>query len=304
MALPLRSRLTVARRSLQILVLVGLFAIPALGRYQALRNQRDQVGIRSETATRIVDLVLSQVADTEPVTTLVRGSTWTFRLGPVVISDPLAGWDFAAATRTLVDPFLLTILAPVLLTMLLGRVFCGWICPADVLFELGSKAREFAGIETDVKFLRSTKYAVLVLGGLASAWLGSQSLAEIYPPRLMAGEVYGWIWYHQFGIGAWFLLLVLALEIFVSKRFWCRYVCPGGALYTWLGSRRLVRLRVDRELCDGCRECEPACEFGLKPEAKDVGPECNNCGACLPSCPTHALSLGRAEHPVESGLEV
>lgn len=286
-----RSRLQWARRSFQLLVLVGLFVVPALGRYQALRNQHDQVGIQSELAPRLVDSLLGGMADPEPVTAAVRGSVWTLRVGSHVISDPLAGADFAAASRALLDPFLLTILLPVLLTLLLGRVFCGWICPADLLFEAGSRLRDWAGIETDVHFSRSTKFAVLGVGLAVSAWLGSQTLAEVYPPRLVSGEVYGWIWYHRFGVGAWFLLFVLALEIFLSRRFWCRYVCPGGALYVLLGSRRRLRLEVDRPLCDGCGDCLPACEFGLKPMAKEVGPECNNCGACLPTCHSEALAI-------------
>jgi ferredoxin-type protein NapH len=289
------TRLQVSRRLIQLVVILGLFLIPALGRYQALRNQIDQVGIESELGPRLIDSVLGKVHDPEPYTTALRGSVWTMRIGSLVISDPLAGADFVAASKIVMDPFLLSILLPLLATMLLGRVFCGWICPGDMLFELGSRIRSFAGVETDVTFSRSTKYAVLLLGLMGSAYLGSQTMAEIYPPRLVSGEIYGWIWYHRFGMGAWFLLFVLSFEIFVSKRFWCRYVCPGGAIYILFSRRRRLRLQVDRPLCDGCRDCEDACEFGLKPEAKEVGPECNHCGDCVPSCHTQALSIGWGE---------
>jgi ferredoxin-type protein NapH len=272
-------------------VLLALFLVPTLGRYQALRNQNDATGIEGELGPRLVHGLLADWRNPEPVTAAVRGSVWTLRVGNVVLSDPLAGADFLAATGALTDPFLLSILLPVLLTLLLGRVFCGWICPADLLFEAGSRVRDWAGIETDVSFSRTTKYAVLAVGLASSAWLGTQSLAEIYPPRLVSGEIYGWIWYHRFGVGAWFLVFLLALEVFVSRRFWCRYVCPGGALYCLLGSRRRLRLEVERPLCDGCGDCLPACEFGLKPMGRDVGPECNNCGACLPTCHSQALSL-------------
>lgn len=284
-------RLQVLRRLIQVTVLVGIFLVPALGRYQALRNQRDQVGIQAELGPRLLDRILGEVRDPEPYTAAVRGSTWTARVGELVVSDPLAGADFAAATGNLLDPFLWTIWLPVLATLLLGRVFCGWMCPADVFFELGSRLRDVARIETDVRFSRRTKYALLALGLASSWWLGTQTLAELYPPRLLAGEAYGWVWYHRFSAGAWFLLAVLTFEVFVSRRFWCRYVCPGGALYSALGSRRRVRLHVDHSTCDGCRECEWACEFGLKPQAHDVGPECNNCGACLPVCHVDALRI-------------
>lgn len=282
----------ITRRLSQLLVLVALFVIPALGRYQALLNQSDQVGIQRELAPRMVGKVLGDVADPEPYTTALRGSVWTLRAGSLVISDPLAGADFGAATGNWMDPFLLTILIPVFLTLLLGRMFCGWVCPADLLFEVGGMLRRFARVDTDVRFSRRTKYAVLGVGLVISAYFGTQTMAEIYPPRLVSGEIYGWIWYHRFGLGAWFLLAIVAFETFVSERFWCRYACPGGALYSLLSRWRVVRLQVERANCDGCRECEWVCEFGLKPEAKDVGPECNNCGECLPVCHTGALSIG------------
>jgi ferredoxin-type protein NapH len=142
-----------------------------------------------------------------------------------------------------------------------------------------------------VRFSRRTKYAVLGVGVLGSLLMGAQTLAEVYPPRLLSGELYSWVWYHRFGVGGWFLLAILAFEIFVSKRFWCRYACPGGALYVLLSHWRLLRLKVARDACDACRDCEPVCEFGLKPEAKDVGPECNACGECLPVCHSSALDL-------------
>lgn len=287
-----------ARRALQVFVLLGLFLIPALGRYQALRNQRDEVGISRELGPRLVHLALGDVGNPEPYTTALRGSVWTLRVGDMVISDPLAGLDFVAASGELLDPFLWSLLLPLVATLLLGRVFCGWVCPADLLFEVGSRVRAFAGIETDVRFSRSTKFALLALGAGLSAWLGTQTLAELYPPRLVSGEIYGWIWYHRVGVGAWFLLLVLAFEVFVSARFWCRYVCPGGALYVGLARFRRVRLQVDHAACDACRDCEDVCEFGLKPFAKDVGPECNLCGECLPVCHVDALEIRTEGFPV------
>ena len=134
------SRIRIARRICQLAVLSMLFLIPALGRYQALRNQADRVGIGRELGPRLLHAVLAEVEDPEPFTTSLRGSVWTMRIGSAVVSDPLAGADFVAATGEGWDPFLLTILVPVLATMLLGRVFCGWICPADLLFELGHLA--------------------------------------------------------------------------------------------------------------------------------------------------------------------
>ena len=282
-------RLQIARRTLQSSVLLLLFLVPILSLYQNLSNQRDEVGIEARWDTRMVHQAVSTLDHPETLTQAVRGSAWTLKAGDLVISDPLAVAEFVAASRVFWDPFLWTAAIPILLSLVLGRVFCGWICPADLLFEIAGKARQWAGIRTDVTFSRATKYAVLGVGLVGSALAGSQLLAEVYPPRIIGAELYLWITFGAFGAGAWFFLLLVAFEIFVSKRFWCRYVCPGGALYSLLGRRRRLRLEINSDACTECKLCDLSCEFGLQPMASDLGPECNNCGLCVRACGHDAL---------------
>jgi ferredoxin-type protein NapH len=282
-------RLQVARRSVQALVLLSLFVIPSLSLYDNLRNQRDEVGIQRRLDTRAIAALVKDLDHPEVITQSVRGSVWTMKIKDFIVSDPLAVVDFLSASRHLIDAFLLTALVPILLTALLGRVFCGWICPADVLFEIGSKLRAFAGIETDVRFSRKLKYVVLALGALTALLFGVRTLAEVYPPRIVSGELYLFITFGAFGAGAYFLLLIVVFEVFVSKRFWCRYVCPGGALYSILGRARVVRLETRASLCVDCDKCQPVCEFGLDPARGAYGPECNNCGLCIRACAPGAI---------------
>ncbi|MCP3962269.1 MAG: 4Fe-4S binding protein [bacterium] len=304
-------KVQVLRRTLQLLVLALLFAIPTLSLYDNLRNQRDEVGIQSRWDTRLVHRLVADLEEPKALTQAVRGSVWTFKAGELVISDPLAVVDFVAASRVPWDRFLITALLPVLLSLLLGRVFCGWLCPADLLFELAGKARNWAGIKTDVTFSRGTKTAVLAAGVVAAVILGNQVFAEIYPPRIVGAELYLWITFGTFGAGAWFFLALIAFEIFVSRRFWCRYVCPGGALYALLGRYRLLRLEVDPVACTECRLCNVSCELGLDPMGGRFGQDCNNCGLCVRACGHDALNwrlglppsggVDRLGHP-ESGV--
>jgi len=295
--------LQVVRRSVQVAVLLLMVAIPVLSLYDNMRAQRDDQGIQARAGTRLVHSLVGDMEEPEKLTQFVRGSVWTLRAGDTTVSDPLAVLDFMTASRRTFDPFLLTALIPLLLTVLLGRVFCGWICPADLLFEVGGKVRKWAHIEQDVPFARALKFVILAVGGAAGFWLGAQVFAEIYPPRLLSGELYLWITIGALGAGAWFLLLVLAFEIFVSRRFWCRYVCPGGALYSLLGRWRVVRLKVASAHCTSCEKCLPVCEFGLDPMRGRVGAECNNCGQCVRSCARGALSWKIGLRP-KSGLDV
>lgn len=282
--------LQLARRSIQIAVIAMLVVIPILAHYDNLRAQRDDAGIERRWDTRLVHDAVGGMEHPERITGAIRGSVWSLRVGDRVISDPLAAVDLLCAARTPWQAFVLSALIPLAGTLLLGRVFCGWICPADLLFELGSSMRRWAGIRTDVTFSTRLKYLVLGLGAAAALWLGTQVFAEIYPPRLVGGELYLWITFGAPGAGAWFLLTVLAFEIFVSRRFWCRSLCPGGALYALLGRWRVLRLSVDRVACTDCERCRSACEFGLDPMTGRFGAECNNCGQCARACPPDALS--------------
>ncbi len=92
--------------------------------------------------------------------------------------------------------------------------------------------------------------------------------------------------------------LGIAFEVLVSPRWWCRTMCPGGALYGLLGSARVLRVVLVRDRCTACKLCQPACEEGLNPVAESSGLECDNCGACVRDCPDRALvfKLGLPTH--------
>ena len=291
------------RRAVQLSVLLLLFLVPTLSLYDNLRNQRDEIGIEARWDTRAVHRLVAGLEEPKRLTQAVRGSVWTLKAGDLVISDPLAVVDFVSASLRLFDAFLLTALIPIVLSVLLGRVFCGWICPADLLFEIANKARDLARIKTDVGFVRGTKYAILALGAGAAAFLGTQIFAEIYPPRIVSGELYLWITFGVFGAGAWFFLAIVTFEIFVSRRFWCRYICPGGALYSLLGRFRLLRLKLVGSSCTGCTLCNNVCEFGLDPMRGRMGQECNNCGLCVRACGSEAL-VWRVGLPPGDGLDI
>ena len=63
----------------------------------------------------------------------------------------------------------------------------------------------------------------------------------------------------------WFFVLGLIglFELIVSPRWWCRTMCPGGALYGLIGWPRLLRVKLRADRCTQCRKCNAACEPGL-----------------------------------------
>jgi len=97
-------------------------------------------------------------------------------------------------------------------------------------------------------------------------------------------------------IGAIFCGIV-ALNLW-RARFWCRYVCPLGALLGIVGKNPLLRLKKDDEACNGCGLCAAVCPGGAGPDAPSDASEgwkpaeCLFCWNCRSVCPKSAISFG------------
>ena len=233
----------------------------------------------------------------DPVTDLnaLKGNTWSGTLFGLKLSDPLAVVGQMAAGLTVYWPFLLTALIPVAITLVLGRIYCGWICPATLIYELHDNLAAWlrkAGLPVSRRKLdRRLKYLVLAAGIIISAISGAVVFAAMYPPAIIGREIYYAIAVGGFGAGSVFFLLTLLFDLMVTRRGFCRYVCPGGALYSLLGRFRVLRIRREVAQCNDCAKCNVVCQFGLDPLHDDFGQECNNCTACIAVCPTDALSF-------------
>lgn len=226
-----------------------------------------------------------------------KGTTWSATLFDYQISDPLAVVSQTAAKKSVNWTFFLTALIPILITLLMGRIFCSWICPANLLFELNDNVAVWLknkGIELPINkvFLpnASTKYGILLFGLLLCISSGIGVFTYIYPPAIIGREIYYAIAISGFSVGILFLVFALLFDLFIERRGFCRYLCPGGALYALLGRFRLLKIRRDISQCNNCQMCNGICPYKLTPMSDDFGMECNNCGDCISICHSSALS--------------
>ena len=93
--------------------------------------------------------------------------------------------------------------------------------------------------------------------------------------------------------------LVVALN-FIRPRFWCRYVCPLGALLGMAGKNPVVRVQTDTDKCNDCMQCVVNCQGGASPDGKAQWKpsECFFCWNCKSDCPLDAIHI-QLEAPVE-----
>ncbi len=94
-------------------------------------------------------------------------------------------------------------------------------------------------------------------------------------------------------------ILVVGLNL-IRARFWCRYICPLGALLGLVGKNPIVRIHKDTELCNDCRLCVTDCQGGAEPNVTGgwKPSECFYCWNCKSACPHDAISI-RFESPME-----
>lgn len=287
----------IVRRSVQGLSLLVLVALPVFALYTHYAEARAIGDLPDGWRSSALKTIDERVSEDDSLRNLVegtQGTIWSARIAGFSLTDPLAGLEAVVGSRSLYGPLLWSLLIPVAATVLLGRVFCGWVCPMNTLLEIVDRTRSLLRLaelrERDVHFSLRNKYLTLGLVTVLIAVTGTPFLAMLYPPAVISRETHNYVFNGVVGIGAWLILAVCAFELFVSRRWWCRYVCPGGALYSLLSHLRVIRIRRDDKKCISCGECVRVCQFAQKPMLVDfTGSECTNCGTCITHCNDDAL---------------
>lgn len=332
------------RRTAQLLALLTMLALPVLARYSHYLSARqlDKLADRWSGTTQGRLLAAADAAirvgipDGEggvetrrPRTAILErtrefyGSPWSARLFGVTMTDPLAVVECVAASKAAPWVLVLGLLVPLIGTALLGRVYCGWICPAGLLFDAGAKIRTGLRKGLELKPMNAripprTKYVLLGAGLLATLLTGTAVLHYIYPPAMFGREANGfvgamfdraesgkpgWAWAGLTGASV-LLGILLVVEILVAPGLWCKALCPGGALYSLIGRFRLLRVKRKEAACTDCVVCDRACPRGLLPMTDRTGMECDNCGVCIDVCPTRALGfrLALTDKPIKKSV--
>ncbi len=192
-------------------------------------------------------------------------------------------------------------------TIIFGRAICGNVCPFGALFEFIGKIypKNRSVPEKYDTLLRVLKYIILVIT-IAMAWITASIWISPYDPYV----AYAHIWsgaeiISENGIGLVILIVILIVSL-AYNRFFCKYLCPAGAMF---GIFSLISpTRVTRTDCIECGKCARSCPMGIDPGRKTVKntTECIGCTTCVEVCPSKkpVISMTIAGKKVQSLLFV
>jgi len=193
-----------------------------------------------------------------------------------------------------VHPAGLAILVSAIVGAVVARkAFCGWICPVGTL----SNGLEWIGKQTlwrrrwptvprrlDLAF-SSIKYLLLAFFLHAVVWQMPLPVLDgfVHSPYNVAADAKMLLFFLDLSATAAIVLVAIALLSLVVKNFWCRYLCPYGALLglaSFFSPQRIVR---DTTLCTDCGACTRACPVEIPVHARGQvrSPECTGCLSCV-----------------------
>lgn len=257
--------------------------------------------------------------------------------------DPLVAGAAMLASRAIIHSTLVSLVV-LAMTLLLGRVFCGWICPMGTTLDISDRLFFRGKRKKDAPNPRNWKYYILA-GLLVTSLFTVQAVYLLDPLCLLTRTIvlvfvgpaqfavrslfqvfYGWsgssigpvssagMWLSGV-MGNWPIMngpqyyyreAMLVLAVFavivglnsLTRRFWCRNLCPLGALLGLFAQVPILK-RVVSSGCTDCGKCVRGCNMGAIPKAPRLtrSPECIECFDCVADCPPKAIRFGLKPKP-------
>ncbi len=184
-----------------------------------------------------------------------------------------------------------------------GRIACGFICPFGFIQDLINKiTKKNLNIP---KFFRLFKYIVLILFVIILP-LFIFDITKISPyfckllcpaGTLLAGtplllvdknlrDMASFLTFFKFSILFIFIILIL-----LSKRAFCKILCPLGAIWGLFNRISIFKLNLDKNKCISCKKCEKACPMNVEVSKEILSNECIRCFECSKVCPTNSIKI-------------
>ncbi len=201
----------------------------------------------------------------------------------------------AISTTGLISGIPLFQILLVVVTVLTGPLFCGWLCPFGTLQDFSGRLRQKLKIRPYrlpmklAKALSPLRYALLAISLFISGTAIS-SLMHLDPRVNLAAAFAG----HALSVIGWGVIcLMLFISIFVDRPF-CQFLCAEGARYGLMGSLRPVTIVRSASTCVSCGLCNRVCPMhvDIQSHTQVRSLQCINCMSCVSACPVeHTLDF-------------
>jgi polyferredoxin len=272
--------------------------------------------MRITTVRRIHQLFLFVLFVWFCIVTTVGDKFWQIRNWPInwiLHLDPLVALGTVLSTGKFYWP-LHCALGTILITIIFGRFFCGWICPFGAIHQfvgyLGNRGKNVAEkirLNTYRKAQR-VKYLILIflLGMAAFPSLASTLQTGLLDPIPLVTRSFQLVLlpifdrgtyltsvnvrYYEYG---WLIFAVFAAAVLLNlviPRFYCRFICPLGAFLGIINRFSIWRIGKNKNECINCKLCEKSCEGGCEPAGNIRISECVLCFNCLDDCKHEVIS--------------
>ena len=220
----------------------------------------------------------------------------------------LLDWIYRGTLNRVHPAATIVFLVVVATALLLRKGFCGWVCPIGLLSELLARlghrltGRLFVPWRPLDLALRSLKYLLFAFFFWAVLSMDPAELAAwIEGPYNRVADIKMYLFFAEIGRTAALTLGFLALASLFVRQFWCRYLCPYGALLGLLAWFSPFRVHRSEGGCTLCHGCDTVCMARIPVSRRRVVDDrlCSGCLDCLVACPGNdALHFGTARRRI------
>ena len=213
---------------------------------------------------------------------------------PISALISLKYWIFTGTINDIHPAGLFIFVAIVAVSVLLKKAFCSWMCPVGTLSEaLWMLGKKVLGKNLTLPRwadypLRAVKYLLLLFFAYAVWTMDVPAMrAFIDSPYNKVADIKMFLFFANItSFALWSIIVLMILSVFVQN-FWCRYLCPYGALLGALSWLSPVKVTRNASSCIDCELCTKACPSNIRVHAasKVWSDECMSCLQCVEVCP-------------------
>jgi len=214
---------------------------------------------------------------------------------PIGALTSLKYWLVSGEIHPVHPAALVIFLAILLMSLLAKKSFCSWLCPVGTLSEgahklgrlsFGRNFRIWRWLDISlrgIKYLLLALFVKIILLDMPAEALGG----FLDAPYWAVSDVKMLRFFTHMSATTLAVLASLTFLSLLFRNFWCRYLCPYGALLGLASLASPFKIRRDASGCSGCQRCSAACPSGLKVHSCSAvsSPECTACLTCVAHCP-------------------